>query len=91
MAKPANPPGTRLFGDPVTIQGSQLTSVSDPSVALADNAEAVVIFGGLVSSTLLDTLLTPVMYWLFGEEATKRLIGSEPDTPQVATDAQEAY
>jgi len=27
---------------------------------------AVVIFGGLVSSTLLDTLLTPVMFWLWG-------------------------
>jgi Cu/Ag efflux pump CusA len=24
---------------------------------------AVVIFGGLVSSTLLDTLLTPVLFW----------------------------
>ena len=38
---------------------------------------AVVIFGGLVSSTLLDTLLTPVMYWLVGEHATKRLIDAE--------------
>ncbi len=28
---------------------------------------AVVIFGGLVSSTLLDTLLTPVMFWLWGQ------------------------
>ena len=25
---------------------------------------AIVIFGGLVSSTLLDTLLTPVLFWL---------------------------
>jgi hypothetical protein len=29
---------------------------------------AVVIFGGLVSSTLLDTLLTPVMFRLWGEK-----------------------
>lgn len=35
---------------------------------------AVVIFGGLISSTLLDSLLTPVMYWLLGEQATRRLV-----------------
>ena len=37
---------------------------------------AVVIFGGLISSTLLDTVLTPVTYWLFGEQATARLVQS---------------
>ncbi len=35
---------------------------------------AVVIFGGLMSSTLLDTLLTPVMYRRWGEAPTRRLI-----------------
>jgi len=35
---------------------------------------AVVIFGGLVSSTLLDTVLTPLMFWLWGEEPLKRLL-----------------
>jgi CzcA family heavy metal efflux pump len=35
---------------------------------------AVVIFGGLISSTLLDTVLTPVTYWMFGREATARLL-----------------
>jgi hypothetical protein len=35
-----------LFGDPVTIRGSEFSQVSPPSVAIADNAEAVVIFGG---------------------------------------------
>ena len=35
---------------------------------------AVVIFGGLVSSTLLDTLLTPLVYGLVGRAATERLI-----------------
>jgi CzcA family heavy metal efflux pump len=29
---------------------------------------AVVIFGGLLSSTLLDTLVTPVVFWLLGKE-----------------------
>ena len=35
---------------------------------------AVVIFGGLISSTLLDTLLTPVMFRLWGEKPLKRLL-----------------
>jgi HME family heavy-metal exporter len=35
---------------------------------------AVVIFGGLVSSTLLDTLLTPVMFRLWGEKPLQRLL-----------------
>ena len=35
---------------------------------------AVVIFGGLVSATLLDTLLTPVLYWRFGRAPTQRLL-----------------
>ena len=35
---------------------------------------AVVIFGGLVSSTLLDTLLTPLMFWRWGEKPLERLL-----------------
>jgi len=35
---------------------------------------AVVLFGGLVSSTLLDTIITPVMFWLWGEKPLKRLL-----------------
>ncbi|MFA6311918.1 MAG: efflux RND transporter permease subunit [Sterolibacterium sp.] len=35
---------------------------------------AVVIFGGLVSSTLLDTLLTPLMFSLWGEKPLRRLL-----------------
>ncbi|WP_137937345.1 efflux RND transporter permease subunit [Chitinivorax sp. B] len=35
---------------------------------------AVVIFGGLVSSTLLDTLLTPLMFWLFGQQPLEILL-----------------
>ncbi|MEY3252061.1 MAG: hypothetical protein RL227_1034 [Pseudomonadota bacterium] len=48
---------------------------------------AVVIFGGLVSSTLLDTLLTPVLFWLFGEKATARLAQAEA----AAASSQEAF
>lgn len=35
---------------------------------------AVVIFGGLISSTILDTVLTPLMFWLWGESAVKDLL-----------------
>ena len=35
---------------------------------------AVVIFGGLVSSTILDTIITPVMFWLWGEKPLKQLL-----------------
>ncbi|WP_087745632.1 MULTISPECIES: efflux RND transporter permease subunit [unclassified Acidovorax] len=52
---------------------------------------AVVIFGGLVSSTLLDTLLTPVMFWLFGEGATRRLIEGGGAQTQSEPMDQEAY
>ncbi len=50
---------------------------------------AVVIFGGLVSSTLLDTLLTPVLYLKFGKAATERLLQepaehAAPGVPQGA-------
>ena len=38
---------------------------------------AVVIFGGLVSSTLLDTLLTPLMFWLFGNQPLQTLLQDE--------------
>jgi HME family heavy-metal exporter len=34
---------------------------------------AVTIFGGLVSATLLDTILTPVLFLMFGERELERL------------------
>jgi len=49
---------------------------------------AVVIFGGLISSTLLDTLLTPVVFWLVGERATRRLLAQEPEAE---LNGQQAY
>jgi len=38
---------------------------------------AVVIFGGLVSSTLLDSLLTPLMFWLWGKPSLDRLLSDQ--------------
>ena len=35
---------------------------------------AVVIFGGLISSTVLDTLLTPLMFWLWGRRPLERIL-----------------
>lgn len=43
---------------------------------------AVVIFGGLVSSTILDTLLTPLMFWMVGQKPLEKIL-TEKD--------QEAY
>jgi heavy-metal exporter, HME family len=36
---------------------------------------AVVIFGGLIGATLLDSFLTPAMVWLFGRDAVRHLAG----------------
>jgi HME family heavy-metal exporter len=38
---------------------------------------AVVIFSGLISSTLLDTFLTPAMFWLFGRKPGEKLMNSK--------------
>jgi HME family heavy-metal exporter len=40
---------------------------------------AVVIFGGLISSTLLDTLLTPLMFWRWGRAPLERLRAAKDD------------
>ena len=38
------------------------------------NPVAVTIFGGLISSTLLDTFLTPVLYLRYGRKSLERLV-----------------
>jgi HME family heavy-metal exporter len=35
---------------------------------------AVVIFAGLIGSTLLDTFLTPAIFWLFGRNAAEKVL-----------------
>lgn len=40
---------------------------------------AVVIFSGLISSTLLDTFLTPALFWLFGRQAADKLLDIASD------------
>jgi len=43
------------------------------------NPVAVTIFGGLVSATLLDAFLTPMLFLLFGRGAVERLQAQERD------------
>ncbi len=50
-----------------------LLSGGDPGKEIL-HPVAVVIFGGLISATLLDTLLTPVMFYLWGEKPMKKLL-----------------
>jgi Cu/Ag efflux pump CusA len=38
---------------------------------------AVIIFGGLVSSTILDSLLTSLIFWLVGRKPLEALVTSE--------------
>lgn len=42
---------------------------------------AVVIFGGLLSSTLLDAVLTPVIVWRFGREPIERMVREGGQAP----------
>jgi HME family heavy-metal exporter len=47
---------------------------------------AVTIFGGLISATLLDALLTPVLFLRFGQKSLERLIaGSRRGSQATAT------
>lgn len=52
---------------------------------------AVVIFGGLISSTLLDTLLTPLTFFAFGRKATESLVVEEAPSAGGAAAPQEMY
>jgi HME family heavy-metal exporter len=39
----------------------------------------VVIFSGLIGATLLDTFLTPALFWLFGRRAAESLVAEQGD------------
>ena len=40
---------------------------------------AVTIFGGLISATLLDTVLTPVLFLTFGRKPLERLVADQAE------------
>ncbi|MEM7010209.1 MAG: efflux RND transporter permease subunit [Verrucomicrobiota bacterium] len=42
---------------------------------------AVVIVGGLISSTLLDMCVTPAVFWLFGRKASERWLNQKSGDP----------
>jgi heavy-metal exporter, HME family len=53
---------------------------------------AVTIFGGLVSSTLLDTLLTPVLFLKFGQHPLARILAAQSERPAASSQTvAEAY
>jgi HME family heavy-metal exporter len=37
----------------------------------------VTIFGGLITATLLDAFLTPILFWLLGRKPLERLASAE--------------
>jgi len=41
---------------------------------------AVTIFGGLLSSTLLDAVITPLLFLSFGQKPLERLLAAQADT-----------
>ena len=53
---------------------------------------AVTIFGGLISATLLDAFLTPVLFLKFGRKPLERLRGAaHGPTPAPDAKAAESY
>ena len=56
---------------------------------------AVTIFGGLISSTLLDTFLTPVLFLRYGRRSVERLVEAErtklSDTPHGSAAAIQTF
>lgn len=47
---------------------------------------AIVILGGLISSTLLDMLVTPVVFYLFGEKALQKYFAAKTDAEKLPAD-----
>jgi HME family heavy-metal exporter len=54
---------------------------------------AVTIFGGLISATLLDAILTPLLFERFGQRPLRRLLETygDPEPGSVASTQREAY
>jgi HME family heavy-metal exporter len=48
---------------------------------------AVTIFGGLISATLLDALLTPVLFLRYGQKSLERLVAATELSPSTTKTA----
>ena len=51
---------------------------------------AVTIFGGLISATLLDAVLTPALFLRYGEAPLRRLVAARPSPSAGSTTAPAA-
>jgi len=52
---------------------------------------AVTIFGGLISATLIDAVLTPLLFFKFGQKSLERLIAAHDASPVQTSKPIEAY
>lgn len=52
---------------------------------------AITIFGGLVSATLIDAVLTPLLFLRFGRKPLEALIAERNAVPAASTAPIEAY
>ncbi len=52
---------------------------------------AVTIFGGLVSATLIDAVLTPLLVWKFGHKPIERIVEDQDRAPLEVATTSEAY
>ena len=52
---------------------------------------AVTIFGGLVSATLIDAVLTPLLVWKFARKPIERIVEDQDRAPLEAATTSEAY
>ncbi|MGD9784221.1 MAG: efflux RND transporter permease subunit [Hyphomicrobiaceae bacterium] len=52
---------------------------------------AVTIFGGLISATLIDSVLTPLLFLWFGRRPLERIVAERDATPAPTTAPIEAY
>jgi HME family heavy-metal exporter len=52
---------------------------------------AVTIFGGLISATLLDAFVTPLLLLAFGRDAVERLRAADETTTPLTTEATRSY
>lgn len=52
---------------------------------------AVTIFGGLVSATLIDAVLTPLLFLKFGRKPLERILAQHNDKAEQTGKSVEAY
>jgi Cu/Ag efflux pump CusA len=59
---------------PALIAGTIPIAIGLNEASKQRTSMGVAIVGGLISSTLLDTFLTPALFWLFGRRPAARIV-----------------